>query len=1481
MKLTLPQQDVYFEQLLYPNEPIYNIGAKIAITGPLSVDLMRKAYLALIDQHDAYRCIITGTQDQVDIDVVDNHNSKLKYLDFSRKKNADEYALDFMQDNFTIPFDLNARELLHQFILIKISDDFHYLYSVYHHIITDGWGTSLMFQRFVKNYNELSEFGEIQTEYPYSYLDFAEDDAAYSCSEDFLEAKEYWVEKFEKLPERFLEKIDETKNINKSSRKELVIKRADYNLLGLKAKECKVSTFNMILGVLFLYFSRKHQNNDFAIGLPVLNRGKSVFKKTVGLFMGVSALRMEIDSDSTFEEFVQQIRQQLRQDYRHQRFPLGKIIKELNAFYEKDRLFNITLSYERQNYSDHFQNTTTKVIPLSHESERVALAVYIREFDEQEDVKVDLDYNLNYFTEESITQLSSHLNHLIAQVTQDTDVKIKDFSYLSEAEERQIITNFNKTKVDLPKRSNLLSLFNKQSEKDSSKVAISDQELSYTYHKVDVLSDRVANYLNLYLSDDEKSPVAVLMNRSVDLIVILLGVLKSGRAFIPLDPGFPEERIKHIIDHSEVTCVIADDIYGDINTSVDAYLKSRVMISTDLPVEEGLANTIKPSDTAYIIYTSGSTGKPKGVEISHGSLANFLLSMQKKPGINVDDLLFSVTTQSFDISILEFFAPLISGASIYIANKDLLNSPMDILNKIEEVNPTVMQATPSFYQMLFNANWTGNKKMRILCGGDLLSKSLAEKLIANSAKVWNMYGPTETTIWSSIKEVKEPSDASNIGKPINNTSFYVLDNYLKPLPVGSVGNIYIGGKGLAKGYYKNNDLTKEKFVGNPFRKSGKIYETGDLGKWNAKGEIEFLGRNDNQVKIRGYRIELGEIETKLNQLEVVESSVVVARKKKNQEAWLMAFVVLKNKNADLSLMLELLRKELPGYMIPYSIIPMKSFPLTPNNKIDRKSLMLHSVERRVTPTILKRPKTEVEEMLSTFYKEVLELNNPVEMSSNFFSLGGHSLNAVKLISLVSKNLGYQLSLRHVFEYPTVYAMASFLETKKPNNFFKLDLVEEQDYYPVSSAQYAIWLAAQQREKSIAYNMPAAFEIEGELKLDVLELAFTKLIEKYEILRTNFVEVKGQPQQKILDSSNVKFEISKSTFTEDSFQEGIQKYLEKEFDLENHLLVKLGYFQSDRNTSCLVFCTHHIIMDGWSLEVLINELVQTYQLLISGVEVGNKNLNFQFKDYLGWQDKIEKENAKANEEFWSDYLNGYQWNKTSFVPKSKSKDDHHSANYNFTWSEDQYKKLNQVAQQSEVSLHTLLVASFNLLLFKNYNNKDVCIGTVNSGRGIGDLDNQLGMFVKTLPLRTKINNDDSVLELIQQTHQNLLKIDQYQDVPRTIQRTTRLDVLFAMQNHKFNYERVELDEDLDLHSIPIKPNYSRIPLLVNFSIVNDCLQGKINFSLNYFDEETIEFLMLKYEALLNKIINNSEVLIDDLDINLSLENKKVVEIGFNF
>ncbi|WP_294328174.1 condensation domain-containing protein, partial [uncultured Chryseobacterium sp.] len=699
MKLTLPQQDIYFEQLLFPEQPIYNIGAKISIEGHLNYEIFEQAYTTLIQQHDAYRNYVNSDGENVEMVAVDEIRP-LELIDFSNEENEEEAIANFIQNEFKKTFNLEKDKFLYRFALIKIRQDFHYLFSVYHHIITDGWGTSLMFTRLVKNYNEISENGIVISQYPFAYHNFAVEDQNYFNSEDFIRDKEYWVQKFKSLPESILDKFDLSKNSNESSRKELIIPRNQYDKLNAIASETKSTTFHVILAILYIYFAKKSQLETISIGLPVLNRSGARFKKTVGLFMGVNPLVLSIDEDNTFAEVVEQVKNQLKQNYRHQRFPLGQLVKELGAFTQKERIFNITLSYEKQDYSSHFKGTVTRVVPLSHESERVALALYIREFDETEDVKIDFDYNLNYFTQESINEVVEHFRTLMEDVLKNPNQIIKKVNFLTDSERHQLLTSFNNTRTDYPKDKTIIQLFEEQVEKRPDNVAVWDSKTKITYRELKEKSDKVAQYLVSSLGENTE-PVGVLVNRSAELIVILLGVLKSGKCYIPIDPMLPGERISYIIGHSKASVIIteeAQEFYPTNNKETEA----RFITKEDLLLFEPsntaihVNNKSHPSDTAYIIYTSGSTGNPKGVEIGHQSLTNFLTGIQHIPGISVGDVFYSVTTYSFDISILEFFTPLISGASVFMAEKEILNNVEALQDNLAQIRPGIIQGTPSF-----------------------------------------------------------------------------------------------------------------------------------------------------------------------------------------------------------------------------------------------------------------------------------------------------------------------------------------------------------------------------------------------------------------------------------------------------------------------------------------------------------------------------------------------------------------------------------------------------------------------------------------------------------------------------------------------------------------------------------------------------------------------------------------------------------------
>ncbi|MEM6687699.1 MAG: non-ribosomal peptide synthetase, partial [Bacteroidota bacterium] len=436
---------------------------------------------------------------------------------------------------------------------------------------------------------------------------------------------------------------------------------------------------------------------------------------------------------------------------------------------------------------------------------------------------------------------------------------------------------------------------------------------------------------------------------------------------------------------------------------------------------------ITSDNGAYIIYTSGSTGNPKGVEIAHASLINFLLSMQQKPGMTANDILYAVTTYAFDISILEFFLPLISGGTTYIANNETLLDAEQIIEELDTIQPTIIQATPSFYQLLFNAGWEGNQNLKILCGGDALQETLSAQLVETCAEVWNMYGPTETTIWSTTKHITKENHAPTIGTPIANTQCYVLDEHLQLLPEGAQGDLYIGGKGLAVGYYKNQEMTHTRFVNNPFG-DGRMFNTGDCVAWNADGELAFYGRNDYQVKVRGYRIELGDIETHLNDIDSIQQAVVLVKQDSLEQNILVAYYVA-NTSVEISKLKTTLKEVLPFYMIPTGFVEIEAFPLTPNKKVDRKALLKREDALQLQKSEYIALKTETEIQLASLWRSIVA-HDKIGKTANFFDLGGHSLSSAKLVSLIQNEFSVKLSLNKIFEHPDLESMANHIDTIK-------------------------------------------------------------------------------------------------------------------------------------------------------------------------------------------------------------------------------------------------------------------------------------------------------------------------------------------------------------------------------------------------------------------------------------------------------------------
>lgn len=1469
MKLTLPQRDIYFEQLVFSDEPIYNIGAKVLIKGALNKNIFEQAYIKLIEQHDAIRSFIVEDFEDTQSFISDKIRP-LEFIDFSNEKSGDVKALQFMKKEFKKVFNFKKDHFLYRLALIKVSDNFHYLFSVYHHIIVDGWATSLMFKRLVCNYNEIIENGNISTEYISSYKDFVIENEKYLNSDDFKEDKSYWKNKFKILPEKLFPKINPSIQTISSSRETLVIKRENYNNIIALASETKSTTFHVILAILFAYLNRRYKKEKISIGIPVLNRSGKKSKNTVGLFMSVSPLLLEINENETFINLLENIKKRLRQDYRHQRFPLREMIKELQLFQKQEELFNITLSYEKHDYSNNFINTDTTVVPLSHESERVALAIYIREFDILDDVRIDFDYNINYFTNDNIKFLIKHIEKVMNEILSNRLIPIKHINYLTDEECKKLLIEFNSTKYIYPKDKTIIDLFEEQTKITTNKIAVQDSKIKITYKELKEKSDKVAAFL-LSKYGISNEPIGVLMNRSAELIIILLGILKSGRCYIPIDPALPKERIDYIIQHSKSLLVIVDEVSIKHKMLFDKekhlfIIPAKKILNYKQSFHKQAYYKPTPTDTAYIIYTSGSTGIPKGVEIGHQSLTNFCISMLQAPGIQKHDILYSVTTYSFDISILEFFVPLISGATTFISNKEILNNVKCLIKELEQIKPTIIQSTPSFFQMLFDAGWKGSNLLKVLCGGDSLNENLAEKLISHNKEVWNMYGPTETTIWSSIKKIEKASDASYIGQPINNTQIYILNEEKELLPVGDSGKIYIAGDGLAKGYYKDTKLTEEKFIVNPFTKNTRIYDTGDLGKWLPNGNIKFLGRNDLQMKIRGYRIELGDIESHILQYSDELEQVVVDAKKVNNENVLVAYYTSTKKDLIDKYNLRLyLQNKLPEYMIPSFFVRIDQIPLTPNGKINRKALP-HITENDIIRKEYIAPRTALEFMLANIWQEVLGINK-VGITDNFFELGGHSLTANKIANAISQKFNTNFSLKYIFQNETIEKLSKVIY--QDIKFGNIIPASKKDSYPATFDQKNIWIASQREEYANAYNMYAVFEIEGVIDEKLLRESVLKLIQENEILRTNFVEKQGEIYQVIRNRYNLKLDIIYSQ--KHLIDNQIKSYVTQIFNLRIDPLIKVAVFKI-KGINYLVFLTHHIILDGISLEIILKKLINIYN------KKDSKNTEkIQFKDYSEWLNSSIEKQDKIN--FWEKYLEGIKETKI-FNNSSLIKGILHTQTYTIPY--EQSLSLGKIAQKKHTTLYTIIVTCLSVVISKMLHQNSICIGVVFSGRNNKLIENSIGMFIKTLPYKLNVKKNSSFSSLVEDSTNILLQLEENMNIPYDVNLSSLTDFVIVCNTSSFLEENILNFNSFSLKRIPLHYTASRFPIVFNIYENNSCIKCEIEYDES-IGQNLIDAIWEKVHILIRTIINSPQKVIHSIDLSTQkeIQQKNNLDISFDF
>ncbi|TRX31760.1 amino acid adenylation domain-containing protein [Flavobacterium sp. ZT3R18] len=1038
------------------NTAIYNMPSQLTLKGTYDVAYFSKAIEATLDRHEALRTTFKvnkeGEVRQV-VKTTEELGFTVDYIDYRSDLHQDTNVDLYIKEDAYAPFDLTNGPLVRASIL-QLSDDEYVFYYNIHHIISDGWSMDVLAKDVFAFYEQYSEGKQNElTTLKIQYRDYAAWQQNQLQQEQNNSHKDYWLKSLAgELPTLDLpyQKARPPIKTYAGNNLKTYISPDLTNRLRKYGQNQGGSLFIGLLAVWNVLFHKYTAGKDVIIGTPVAGRDHADLNDQIGFYINMLPLRNTIDVEESFESFYNTVKEKTIQSYEHQMYPFDSLVDDLDIRNDtsKSAIFDVMLVL--QNIRDAVESTNLNpgaFTTIEDKGYKVAKFDMDIAFQEQGDyLSFNITYNTDIYAQESVCRIIKHYKQLLEIILENPDKKIKDIAYIPKAEIEELIFDFNDTAISYPTDKTLIDLFVSQVMKTPENKALFFKDLNYTYQELDTLSSQFANCLRVDFKVAKGDFIGVQLERDAAVIIAVLGIMKAGAVYIPIDTAFPESRKSYIYEDTKIKLLITDQCTVTVQDDYNGVVLDIVNDFKAANYKEALEDVnLTPNDLAYIIYTSGSTGNPKGVKIGHQSLLNFLCSIQEKPGVSANDVLFSVTTYSFDISILEFFVPLLSGAALYMVSKDVLSDPNLIIKKIEEIQPTIIQATPSFYQMLFNADWKGNKGLKVLCGGDLLSESLAEKLISNNLEVWNMYGPTETTIWSSIKKIEHPREASNVGKPINNTQFYILDDFLSLKPIGIPGALYISGDGLSKGYLNRSELTAQKFIEHPYKKGELLYETGDFGKWLPDGSIEFLGRKDDQVKISGYRIELGEIGQALMSHDQINEAVVVVDIDEFNVKSLKAYIIITD-SLSLEQLRAFLKNRIPYYSIPSEFIALKQLPITINGKIDKKKLANALGIKIISEKEYVAPETQKEKVIiQIIANELRREASTISILDNFFDMGANSIKIFKILNEINKELGVDVRIVSLFENPNVEEFVQYLNTVESsgeNNIEELEDISE-------------------------------------------------------------------------------------------------------------------------------------------------------------------------------------------------------------------------------------------------------------------------------------------------------------------------------------------------------------------------------------------------------------------------------------------------------
>ncbi|MFN5969836.1 MAG: non-ribosomal peptide synthase/polyketide synthase [Microcystis sp.] len=1524
LPLSYAQQRLWFLDQLEPNSPFYNISLALHLAGNLQVDVLEKSLQEIIQRHESLRtnfATVEGNPVQV-IKPESNWQLTLVNGKDSPKYREEQEIKKWLEIHSHQPFDL-ANDSLIRATLLKLSDTEHFLLICLHHIVSDGWSMGVFIEELTTLYNAYTKGLEpLLQELPIQYADFAIWQREYLRGEIRENQLNYWQKQLAAAPALLHLPTDYPRPLQQSFQGDRIKCNLSPELsqgLNKLSREKGVTLFMTLLTAFQTLLYRYTGQTDILVGTPIANRTRSELAGLIGFFVNTLVLRTDLAGNPSFSELLKQVRETATDAYDHQDLPFEMLVEALqperNMSYTP--LFQVMFGLDNEPINEiALEGIKATHQPLEFKTAKFDLSLSIQV--KEAGLTAIWEYNTDLFDKSTIERLSGHFVNLLTGIIANPEQAISQLPLLTESETNQLLIEWNNTQVDCPEYKCIHQLFEEQVKRTPEAVAVVYSEQQLTYNELNCRANQLAHYLQS-LGVKPEQLVGICLERSLDMIVGLLAILKAGGAYVPLDPEYPTERLLYILQDAQIRVLLTQK---HLIAGLPKHQSEIVCLDTDWSFitqaqESNPCCEVQPENLAYAIYTSGSTGKPKGVMIQHSSVVNLAHGLHEAIYAHhqISPLRVSINASlAFDASVQQIIQ-LIYGHSLNIVPEKVRFDSHAMLSHLRQQKIDVLDCTPSQLRLLISVGLleSDNHPQSVLVGGEAIDESMWATLAkAENINFYNVYGPTECTVDSTICLITANLKPV-IGRPIAKVKTYILDEYLQPVPIGVPGELHIGGMGLARGYLNRPELTQEKFIPNPFEKDevipptplnkggnepSKLYKTGDLCRYLPDGKIEYLGRIDNQVKIRGFRIELGEIETVLSQHNAVKTAVVIAQEDETNQKRLVAYIIPKieiistpkeQNSLNVTELRQFLKAKLPEYMIPSAFVILESLPLTPNGKTDYRALPapeFQSQEQYIAP------RNPIEEILSSIWAKVLKVAQ-VGIHDNFFELGGHSLLATQLISRIREAFQVEMPLRELFVAPTIAELAQGIKRiSEGEQLTELPILprDKTAELPLSFAQTRLWFLAEFESNSSFYNIPLALRLEGTLNSEILIQSLEEICDRHEALRTNFITVDGIPTQVIQARTwtVTVVDLQHLSGSEQAIasQELAQNQAIQPFDLAGEPLIRITLVVLSETEHLLLVCMHHIVSDGWSMGVFLQELTALYNAYIQGLSSPLNPLSIQYGDFTLWQRQwLQGEVLQQQLDYWQKQLAGAP--ALLSLPTDRPRPNQQSfagGHLPFSLSWELTEKLTQLTQEQGVTLFMTLLTAYAVLLYRYTEQEDILIGTPIANRNRSEIEGLIGFFVNTLVLRIDLSGKPNFNQLLGRVREMAMDAYAHQDLPfemlvevlqpeRDLSHAPLFQVDFLLQNSP--------PSPLELTGLTATPlttenDTAKFDLTLAMENTGAELKGVWEYNTDLFDRSTIERLTGNFITLLEALVVNLQQPIFQLPLLTEVEAKELLE-----